>query len=133
METLPTSTSTFLIGVVKDKLTAKFSGLKLHLRSNKCHYSFAIDYHFNSCFLDHLIKFFNLLISYIVHTIGKTLTAFLRETDFDSYLYKNIITSCLSWLSDMICLSLWTAELSWIDEEDTILMKGYLSAVFAKE
>ena len=92
MEASAASTSSLLVRIVKNELTAKFIFHIAHLSADQCHDCLAINDHFYSCFFDHFIKLLDLLLSDVVHRVGKTITALLCKTDLKSDLNKKVDT-----------------------------------------
>ena len=72
MKTLATAATTFFVGVIENKLAAQFGSLEVHFCANQGHYSFAINHHLNSLFFHYFVKFFYLLLLYVVHIVGET-------------------------------------------------------------
>lgn len=89
MEAGPTPTPALLVRVVEDKLAAEFIFNIVHLRADQRHNCLAVNDNLDACFFDHFVKFLDLLLPDVVHRVGKTITALLRQTDLETDLLNN--------------------------------------------
>ena len=86
VETFPAPTATLLVGVYEHKLTAQFIVLEGHLSADQSQDRSAVDHHFDSFGLDHLVKSVDLGLTDIVHVVAEARTTFLGQGDLDSNL-----------------------------------------------